>query len=65
MLLSSLPPSLPPQLEDLTPDQRLYAADLQAFLMERLGYVEINWGGHIEPCFFPLTKEVGAALRVQ
>lgn len=63
--LCACPPSLPSQLEDLTPDQRLYAADLQAFLTGRLGYVEINWAGHIEPCFFPLTKEVRAALRVQ
>ncbi|PNH09605.1 Inositol 1,4,5-trisphosphate receptor type 2 [Tetrabaena socialis] len=45
------------KMEDLNPEQQRYAQHLQAFLMRRLGYVEINWNGLIEPCYFNLTPE--------
>ncbi|KAG2491060.1 hypothetical protein HYH03_010506 [Edaphochlamys debaryana] len=48
--------------EELTPDQALYAASLQDFLRRRLGYVEINWKGLLEPCFFALTPECSAVV---
>ncbi|EFJ39749.1 hypothetical protein VOLCADRAFT_121781 [Volvox carteri f. nagariensis] len=71
--LHSVTPSRPPPLpyiwalhngaevdkmDELTPEQQLYAGELQAFLQRRLGYVEINWRGQlVEPFFFKLTPE--------
>ncbi|GIL50406.1 hypothetical protein Vafri_6619 [Volvox africanus] len=71
--LNSVTPSRPPPLpylsklyngeevekmDELTPEQQLYAAELQSFLQRRLGYVEINWKGQlVEPCYFKLTPE--------
>ncbi|KXZ52374.1 hypothetical protein GPECTOR_9g418 [Gonium pectorale] len=44
-------------LDDVSPEQRLYAPALSAFLRRRLGYVEINIRGLIEPVYFMLTPE--------
>eukprot|EP00198_Chlamydomonas_reinhardtii_P012135 XP_001701472.1 ryanodine-inositol 1,4,5-triphosphate receptor Ca2+ channel [Chlamydomonas reinhardtii] len=45
------------KMEDELEHRVSFAADLQAFLRKHLGYVEIQWGSFVEPCFFTLTAE--------